>query len=121
MSLQFFGELESILTRHQHVDDGHIVRDALCRLLFNQGHRRGSILGEVVDHAPSCHQVMENHSVRFIVVDDQHAPSGQLCRRHDGQGRRGLFEELRRTPERTAVPRLTGDSDLAAHLLDELF
>ena len=64
---------------------------------------------------------MENHPVRFIVVDDQHATSGQLGRRHDGQGSRRLFEELRRAPERTAVPRLTGDPDLAAHLLDELF
>ena len=63
---------------------------------------------------------MENDSVRFIVVYDQDAASGQLSRRHDGQGGRRLFDEAGGAPEGTAVLRLTDDADAAAHLFGKL-
>jgi hypothetical protein len=64
--------------------------------------------------------MMENDSVRFIVVQDQDAASGQLGRRHDGQRARRLFGEVCGAPEGTAMPWLTDDADAAAHLLGEL-
>ena len=64
--------------------------------------------------------MMENDSVRFIIVQDQDTASGQLGRWHDGQRGRLLFAEVCGAPEGTAMPRSTDDADAAAHLLGEL-
>jgi hypothetical protein len=61
---------------------------------------------------------MENDPVRFIVVYDQDAASGQLSRRHDSQRGGRLFEEVGGGPECTAASLLADDADVAAHLLD---
>ena len=64
--------------------------------------------------------MVENHSVRFIVVDNQDPLSCELTGWKNGTGRAGLFLKACRTPEGTSVTFDTTDTNLPSHQLHQL-
>src|SRR5205809_6606089 len=74
-----------------------------------------------MNHSPGAKLVLQNFSIRRVVIDDQNAQLVQTNerRRHNGWG--GLFFEPGGKPESRAFSFHALHTDLPTHHLDQLF
>ena len=111
------GELEAVHVRHLHIQNCQIVRRSLRDGAAQRGQSiRGS--GHFVDlDGFGGQHTVKNAPIGLIVIDDEHAPTGQRGNRSNPAGRSYFGGQRNRKGELAAASHFTRDLELASHEL----